>query len=65
MSEIILIPIVELMEKTEHWLLEHGYKKTHLVSTKQPGTSLELIPNRHFMTEILQRSFYFAILVLM
>ena len=30
MSETILIPIIELMEKTEQWLLDHGYKKSTL-----------------------------------
>lgn len=30
MSEIISIPILELMEKTEQWLLNHGYKKNTL-----------------------------------
>ena len=28
MSEIISIPIIELMEKTERWLLDHDYKKS-------------------------------------
>lgn len=30
MSEIISIPILELMEKTEQWLLNQGYKKNTL-----------------------------------
>lgn len=30
MSEIISIPIIELMEKVEQWLLDHGYKKSTL-----------------------------------
>ena len=30
MSEIISIPITELMEKAEQWLLDHGYKKSTL-----------------------------------
>lgn len=30
MSEIIYIPILELMEKTEQWLLNQGYKKNTL-----------------------------------
>ena len=28
MSEIISISIIELMEKTERWLLDHDYKKS-------------------------------------
>ncbi len=30
MSELITISIIELMEKTEQWLLAHGYKKSTL-----------------------------------
>lgn len=30
MSEIISIPILELMKKTEQWLLNQGYKKNTL-----------------------------------
>lgn len=30
MSEITSIPIIELMEKAEQWLLDHGYKKSTL-----------------------------------
>lgn len=30
MSELVSVPITELMERTEKWLLEHGYKKSTL-----------------------------------
>ena len=30
MSDLVSVPIIELMEQTEKWLLDHGYKKSTL-----------------------------------
>lgn len=42
MSDNISVSIIELMEKAEQWLLDHGYKKKH---TRCLQSDMEQVPS--------------------
>ena len=61
MSEIISIPILELMEKTEQWLLNQGYKKNTLGVYKATWNKFRAYSSSPFTIVKQRRNSYFAI----
>lgn len=65
MSETISISITELMEKTEQWLLDHGYKKSTLGVYKATWNKFRSYSASPFYDRETARNSYSAILVSM